>query len=128
MNFYLQNKFRPVFALFLSVFALGLILQKMAFKIAINANFIIIVNGILFLLALVNFKRLSQIDLNNPNKMFRSVIIGTMLKFIIFGGAALLYTSLNAVPIGNFNLLIAMSLYLWYNWFEIGWTKVKKDA
>ena len=102
--------------------------QKIAIQIPINSNFIIIVNSIFFVIALVNFKRISQLDVSNPNKMVRSVITGTMIKFIIIGGAALWYAIQKKAPLGTYNLLIAMGLYLWYTWIEIGWTKIKKDA
>jgi hypothetical protein len=126
MNFYFQQKFRPVLALFFAVIALALLNQKMSILMAINSNFIIVVNLILFTMAIFNFKRISQVDLNNPNAMVRSVMTGTMLKFIIFGGAALWYATQKKAPIGTNNLMIAMGLYLLYTWIEIGWTKIKQ--
>jgi hypothetical protein len=127
MNLYFQKKFLPIVALFFAVLALTLILQQTNL-IRINSNFIIIVNGILLFMALFNFKRISQVDLNKPNAIVRSVMTGTMIKFIIFGGAALWYATQKKAPIGNLNLIIAMGLYLMYSWIEIGWTKIKKDA
>jgi hypothetical protein len=128
MNLYFQKNFRPVFALFFAVLALVFIQQKMAIQLPINGMFIIAVNGMLFSMALFNFKRVSQVDVKNPNAMVRSVMTGTMLKFIVFGGAALWYATQKKAPIGTNNLFIAMGLYLLYTWIEIGWTKSKKDA
>jgi hypothetical protein len=128
MNIYFQKKFIPVFALFFAVFALTLLQQNMSNLITINSNFILVVNGILFIIAFFNFKRISQVDLSKPNVMVRSVMTGAMIKFIIFGGAALWYAIQKKAPIGNHNLIIAMALYLLYTWIEIGWTKIKKDA
>ena len=128
MNIYFQKKFLPVFALFFAVIALSLLQQNWFVLIPINSNFILVVNGILFLIAFFNFKRISQVDLSKPNVMVRSVMMGTMLKFIVFGGAALWYATQKKAPIGIYNLLIAMGLYLSYTWIEIGWTKIKKDA
>jgi hypothetical protein len=127
MNLYFQKKFLPIVALFFAVLALTLILQQTNL-IRINSNFVLIVNGILLFMALFNFKRISQVDLSKPNAMVRSVMTGTMIKFIIFGGAALWYATQKKAPIGNLNLIIAMVLYLMYSWIEIGWTKIKKDA
>jgi len=127
MNLYFQKKFLPIVALFFAVLALTLILQQTNLT-RINSNFIIIVNGILLFMALFNFKRISQVDLSKPNAMVRSVMTGTMFKFIIFGGAALWYATQKKAPIGNLNLMIAMGLYIMYSWIEIGWTKIKKDA
>jgi hypothetical protein len=128
MNLYFQKNFRPVFALFFAVLALVFIQQKMAIQLPINGMFIIAVNSMLFSMALFNFKRVSQVDVKNPNAMVRSVMTGTMLKFIVFGGAALWYATQKKAPIGTNNLFIAMGLYLLYTWIEIGWTKSKKDA
>jgi len=128
MNIYFQKKFIPVFALFFTVVTLSLFQQNCAVLITINSKFILVVNGILFMIAFFNFKRISQVDLSKPNVMVRSVMMGTMLKFIVFGGAALWYATQKKAPIGIYNLLIAMGLYLSYTWIEIGWTKIKKDA
>jgi hypothetical protein len=128
MNLYFQQAFRPVLALFFAVVALCLIQQKMAIQLPVNSIFIIVVNGLLFIMALFNFKRISQVDVTNPNAMVRSVMVGTMLKFIVFGGAALWYATQKKAAIGTNNLFIAMGLYLVYTWIEIGWTKSKKDA
>ena len=128
MNIYFQKKFLPVFALFFAVLTLALILQQTNMLVTLNSKFILVVNGILFLIAFFNFKRISQVDLSKPNVMVRSVMTGAMLKFIIFGGAAIGYAIQKKAPIGNYNLMIAMALYLLYTWIEIGWTKITKDA
>jgi hypothetical protein len=128
MNIYFQKKFLPVFALFFAVVALTLLQLNSFILITINSKFILVVNGILFMIAFFNFKRISQVDLTKPNVMVRSVMTGAILKFIIFGGAALCYVIQKKAPIGNYNLMIAMALYLLYTWIEIGWTKIKKDA
>jgi hypothetical protein len=128
MNIYFQIKFRPIIALFFAVLILALIQFKLPIHSAINSSFIIIVNSILFILSLFNYKRISQVDLSKPNAMVRSVMTGTMIKFIVFGGSALWYATQKKAPIGSMNLLIAMGLYLLYTLLEIGWTKNKKDA
>lgn len=128
MSLYFQKQFRPVIALFFAVFALILLLQKLVVQLPINSGFVMVVNSMLFSMALFNYKRISQIDLTNSNAMVRSVMTGTMLKFIVFGGGALWYATQKKAPIGTNNLFIAMGLYLVYTWLEIGWTKRKKDA
>lgn len=128
MILYFQKEFRPVLAMFFAVLALVLLQQNMGLNLPINSMFIIVVNCMLFIMALFNYKRISEVDLKNPNAMVRSVMMGTMLKFIVFGGAALWYASQKKAPIGTNNLFIAMGLYLIYTWIEIGWTKRKKEA
>lgn len=126
MNLYLKKEFRPVFALFFAAIALVLLQQKLSIQLPVNGMFVLVVNGLLFIMALFNYKRISQVDASNPNAMVRSVMTGTMLKFIVFGGAALWYATQKKAPIGTNNLFIAMGLYLVYTWIEIGWTKSKK--
>lgn len=128
MILYFQKQFRPVIALFFAVFALVLLQQNLAAHLPINSVFVMVVNSMLFSMALFNYKRISQVDLTNSNAMVRSVMTGTMLKFIVFGGGALWYATQKKAPIGTNNLFIAMGLYLVYTWLEIGWTKRKKDA
>jgi hypothetical protein len=128
MNIYFQKKFRPIFALFFAVLAIAQLLQNSTLLVRVNGNFIMVVNGLLFVMALINYLRVSKVDVNNPNAMVRSMMSGTMIKFIVFGGAALWYAMQKKAPIGAYNLLISMGLYLWYSWIEIGWTKIKKDA
>jgi hypothetical protein len=128
MILYFQKEFRPVLALFFAVLALVLLQQNMGLNLPINSMFIVVVNFMLLIMALFNFKRISEVDLKNPNAMVRSVMMGTMLKFIVFGGAALWYATQKKAPIGTNNLFIAMGLYLIYTWIEIGWTKRKKEA
>ena len=128
MILYFQKEFRPVLAMFFAVLALVLLQQNIGLNLPINSMFIIVVNCMLFIMALFNYKRISEVDLKNPNAMVRSVMMGTMLKFIVFGGAALWYATQKKAPIGTNNLFIAMGLYLIYTWIEIGWTKRKKEA
>jgi hypothetical protein len=128
MILYFQKKFRPAIALFLAVLSLSFILQQTNILNTFKSDFIRIVNGILFLIAVFNFQRINKVDLSKPHAMVRSVMTGTMIKFIIFGGAALWYATQKKAPIGNLNLIIAMGLYLLYSWIETGWTKIKKDA
>ncbi len=112
MILYFQKQFRPVIALFFAVFALVLLQQKLAAHLPINSVFVMVVNSMLFSMALFNYKRISQVDLTNSNAMVRSVMTGTMLKFIVFGGGALWYATQKKAPIGTNNLFIAMGLYL----------------
>lgn len=128
MSLYFQKQFRSIFALFFAIMALILALQQMKIELPINGNFILVVNGMLFALALFNFKRMHQVDINNPSVMIRSVMVGILLKFILFGGAALWYATKKSAPIGTINLLVAMGVYSMYTFIEISWTKRKKDA
>ena len=66
-------------------------------------------------------------DATNPHAMVRSVMVGTLLKMLIFAGAALAYATQTKIPVGMSTLLVSMGLYLVYTWLEIRWTQIKKS-
>ena len=66
-------------------------------------------------------------DDKNPHAMIRSVMVGTLLKMLIFAGAALAYATQTKIPVGIPTLLVSMALYLIYTWLEIRWTQIKKS-
>ena len=90
-------------------------------------SFIFTVNAMLFAMSIFNFVRLIKMDKTNPHAMVRSVMLGTLLKMVIFASAALFYAKLNKVPVGMPTLLTSMGLYLVYTWLEIRWTHIKKS-
>ena len=93
----------------------------------IKFKFILVVNLMLFSLSIFNYIRLKKMDDKNPHAMIRSVMVGTLLKMLIFAGAALAYATQTKTPVGMATLLISMALYLIYTWLEIRWTQIKKS-
>jgi len=66
------------------------------------------------------------VDKTNPNAIVRSVMMGTLLKLIVFAGAALTYLKQAKVPVGYPTLLTSMVLYSVYTWLEIKMVIQKK--
>ena len=66
-----------------------------------------------------NMIRISKLDKANPNAMVRSVMVGTLLKMVVFIGMALVYTTQVKQPVGMATLLASMGIYLLYTWLEI---------
>ena len=93
----------------------------------IKFKFILVVNLMLFSLSIFNYIRLKKMDDKNPHAMVRSVMVGTLLKMLIFAGAALAYATQTKIPVGIPTLLVSMALYLIYTWLEIRWTQIKKS-
>jgi hypothetical protein len=92
---------------------------------AFKFRFIMVVNLMLFIMSIFNFNRIRKIDFNNPRSVVNSVMIGTLLKMVVFAGAALAYASQKLGPVGMPSLLTSMGLYLMYTWLEIKWAQVK---
>jgi hypothetical protein len=91
----------------------------------IKLSFILVVNLMLFVLALFNFWRIQKMDLSKPNQMVQSVMMGTLFKMMIFAIAALIYSRQNLGPVGLITLFISMGIYLMYTFLEIQWTLKK---
>lgn len=89
-------------------------------------KFIMVVNLMLFSMSIYSYIRLRKVDFSKPSAMVRSVMVGTLLKMVIFAGAALAYATQKKAPVGYPTLLSSMGLYLIYTWLEISWTKITK--
>ncbi len=123
-----MNRKQLIPILFLFVIANAILIFSNAYFKDVTVfkfKFILVVNLILFSMSIFNFFRLKIIFVSNPNAMVRSVMLGTLLKMVVFAGAALAYATQKKGAVGYPTLLICMALYLVYTWLEIGWTKIK---
>lgn len=121
----LNKKFLPVTALFVLMNTIGLYCIYFFPINGIKLSFILVVNLMLFILALFNFWRIQKMDLSKPNQMVQSVMMGTLVKMMIFAIAALIYSRQNLGPVGLITLFISMGIYLMYTFLEIQWTLKK---
>lgn len=121
----LNKKFLPVTALFVLMNTMGLYCIYFFPIKGIKLSFILVVNLMLFVLALFNFWRIQKMDLSKPNQMVQSVMMGTLIKMMIFAIAALIYSRQNLGPVGLITLFISMGIYLMYTFLEIQWTLKK---
>jgi uncharacterized membrane-anchored protein YitT (DUF2179 family) len=121
-----RKQISPILILFILT---NIILIGCDFYFIGNTNFkfefIMGVNLMLFVMSLFNFFRLYKLDASNPNAMVRSVMVGTLLKMLVFAGAALTYATQKKAPVGIPTLVTSMALYLVYTWLEIQWTQKK---
>jgi hypothetical protein len=115
----LNKKFLPVTALFVLMNTIGLYCIYFFPINGIKLSFILVVNLMLFILALFNFWRIQKMDLSKPNQMVQSVMMGTLVKMMIFAIAALIYSRQNLGPVGLITLFISMGIYLMYTFLEI---------
>jgi hypothetical protein len=121
-----NNKTRSVLLVFVAVNLFGFLAQKGYLPTTLKINFLLVVNALLLLMYFFNKIRLSKLDKTNPNAMIRSVMIGTLLKMVVFVSMAMVYTLQVKVPVGMTTLLSSMGLYLVYTWLEIKGELVKK--
>ena len=120
------KKFLPVLALFMFINAIGLYSINFLPIEGVKIPFVLVVNGMLFALSLLNFRRVQKMDIHKPNQMVQSVMLGTLIKMMVFAVAALVYSKQQKGPVGFITLLISMGLYLVYTYVEIQWTLKKQ--
>lgn len=123
---YSFKKFLPVLALFMFINAIGLYSINFLPIEGVKIPFVLVVNGMLFALSLLNFRRVQKMDIHKPNQMVQSVMLGTLIKMMVFAVAALVYSKQQKGPVGFITLLISMGLYLVYTYLEIQWTLKKQ--
>jgi hypothetical protein len=118
--------FLPIIILF--SFIMGGLAMIELFKIQeyrllakIKLPFLMTVNGMLLFMSIVNYLRFIKSDTNHPNAMVGSVMMGTLLKLLVFAGSALVYATQVKTPVGMVNLMIAMVFYMSYTWLEMKW-------
>ncbi len=113
----------PILALFAFINCLCfLVMEQMP---NFNYYFIIVVNTMLILMAFLSYIRVLKMDMNNPNAMIRSVMMGTLMKLGVFAIAALIYAKTQQTKVGIPTLLVCMGIYLLYSWLEIRWATKK---
>jgi len=120
-----NKKFLPILALFVSAMAICLSVKYFLPIPGLKIDFVIVVNTMLFVVSYFNLRRISKMDITKPTLMVQSVMLGSLLKMIIFAGAALFYATQKKGPVGISTLLVSMALYLIYTWLEINTTKHK---
>ena len=117
------KKLLPILALFVAAMAICLSVKYFLPITGLKIDFVIVVNAMLFVVSYFNLKRISKMDITKPTLMVQSVMLGSLLKMIIFAGAALVYATQKKGPVGISTLLVSMGLYLIYTWLEIKTTK-----
>ena len=123
----IRKQLAPI--LFLFVFANTVLIFTYSYygvSTSFNLKFIMVLNLMLFSMSIYNYIRLRRMDASKPSAMVRSVMVGTLLKMVIFAGAALAYATQKKAPVGYPTLLSSMGLYLIYTWIELSWTKINK--
>jgi hypothetical protein len=121
-----DKKFLPVAALFMLMNAIGLYCIYYFPLEGIKIPFILVVNLMLFVLSVFGFRRIQKMDVQKPNLMVQSVMMGTIIKMMVFAVAALVYAKQQKGPVGLTSLFISMGLYLVYTYLEIQWSLKKQ--
>jgi hypothetical protein len=117
------KKIIPILSLFALINTMCLFFMENV--LYFNYYFIVVVNTILFFMAIYGYVRFLKMDKNNPNAMIRSVMLGTLLKLGVFAIAALIYAKTQETKVGIPTLSVCMGIYLLYSWLEIRWATKK---
>lgn len=100
--------------------AILVFLNKFQREFEINYTFLLAVNLMLFTMFIITLIRTNKAKNNSPQQMVQSVMMGSLLKLVVFAGAALFYAMRkNATAVGTPTLMIAMIMYIVYTYFEV---------
>jgi len=121
-----KNKTQSVLLLFVAINLFGFLAQNGVLSTSLKINFLLVVNAMLMLMYFINIIRIKQLDKTNPNAMVRSVMVGTLLKMVVFVSVAMAYTIQVKDRVGMPTLMTSMGLYLFYTWLEIKGELYKK--
>jgi hypothetical protein len=117
------KKIIPILSLFALINTMCLLFMENV--LYFNYYFIVVVNTMLFFMAIYGYVRFLKMDKNNPNAMIRSVMLGTLLKLGVFAIAALIYAKTQETKVGIPTLSVCMGIYLLYSLLEIRWATKK---
>ena len=117
------KKIIPILSLFALINTMCLLFMENV--LYFNYYFIVVVNTMLFFMAIYGYVRFLKMDKNNPNAMIRSVMLGALLKLGVFAIAALIYAKTQETKVGIPTLSVCMGIYLLYSWLEIRWATKK---
>ena len=122
----LFKKIMPILALFMLLNTIGFYCMYFTSLVGVKFPFVLVVNLMLFILSFLSLIRLQKMDITKPNQMVQSVMMGTLVKMMVFAIAALIYSKQQKAPVGMTTLLISMGIYLVYTYLEIQWTLKKQ--
>ena len=110
----IRKQLAPI--LFLFVFANTVLIFTYSYygvSTSFNLKFIMVLNLMLFSMSIYNYIRLRKMDASKPSAMVRSVMVGTLLKMMIFAGAALAYATQKKAPVGYPAFLYGVISYIY---------------
>ena len=114
------KKFFPSLILFILLTLMIIFLSSLLEKNGFNINFLLIANGLLFLLsASAFFLQARAINSNNPQKFVRGVYASMMIKMFICMIAVLIYVVFNKHNINKPALFTSMGIYILYTIIEV---------
>ncbi|AYD46935.1 MAG TPA: hypothetical protein VFQ86_10890 [Arachidicoccus soli] len=120
-KFGLKKNYVTLLLLFIIVCTFCLFLRNGLIKLPyyVDANVVVVANLILFLLALVGtFQHAKALKNPNPNVFIRSIMLMTVLKFLILGIAAVAYVLIAKETRNVPAIIISLILYVIYSVFE----------
>jgi hypothetical protein len=123
------KKLMPLFIVFIIVNCVALAFNQQLQKIQINADVVIGANCILFFVNCISIAlHKKAADSKNPNAIVRSMMMASLLKFMIVAFAVLIYIFIAKEKRNAYGVFCGMGLYVIYTFLEVKIaSKIKKD-
>jgi hypothetical protein len=114
------KKFIPVIALFIFINLLILILKRVLIESGFEINFLLIANGLLFLLSLFGFLVQSKgVNSSNVNAFIRGIYSSLLMKMFVIVAAIFIYIFVAGGNVNKPSLFASMVFYLLYTSIEV---------
>ncbi len=115
----LVKKIMPLFTLFIIINCVAIILKKQLAQYNIDAMVLFGSNCILFAVSLVNIAMHHTASQNkNPNAVVRSMMVATLIKFVVIGSSVLIYIFIAGEKRNTYGIFGGMVLYVFYSVVE----------
>lgn len=133
MNSSLVKKYVPVIALFIFINVMVFIFKDFLISYGFDIPFLLVANGILFLLSLFGFFiQTKGVHSANVNAFVRGLYSSLLLKIFVVAGAILVYLLVIGGKVNRPSLFTSLALYLLYTSIEVvqlmKLARKKKDA
>ncbi len=120
MNTSLARKFSPVIALFIIINLLIFIFKKSLIDYGFDIPFLLIANGLLFLLSLFGFYiQTKGVRSVNVNAFVRGLYSSLLLKMFVIIAAIFIYIFVMEAHVNKPSLFTSMVIYLVYTSIEV---------
>jgi len=109
----------PLFILFIFVNGVVLLLKNQLTHLNIDATVVGFANCILLAVSLINIAMHYKASQNrNPNVIVRSMMLATLIKFIVIGTSVLIYIFIAGEKRNTYGIFGGMILYILYSVVE----------
>ncbi len=115
-----MNRFFPVAVIFVAISILLFLFRKTLQSAGIDGDFLLIANGLLFILSLLGFFiQTRHVGAANVHKFIRGVYSSVLMKMLLIIVALFIFILVSEKSVNTGAILISMGIYILYSSIEV---------